>query len=82
METKDLVMNEEVVEVVEEVAMKDSGKVLKKLGAIGAIAGGGYLIYRFAVKPIVKKIKARNEETVVDYDIDAAEIVESEGVEK
>lgn len=79
-EVKDLVVNEEVIEAVEDVAVKDSSKVLKKLGAIGLIVGGGYLVYKYGVKPIVKKIKDKKE--AGDDIIDAAELVESEVVDE
>ena len=56
--------NENASEIVETIATnKNSGSGLIAGTLIGgAIVGGAGLLYKFAVKPIVKKIKARKTE--------------------
>ena len=58
METETMIKTEEVAEAITE----DAGKSCKSLAVVGGIGGAiicGYLIYRFAAKPLIKKIKEK-----------------------
>ena len=52
----------EVVEATEEVAKTNSGKGFKVAALVGAVAAVGGLTYKFVIKPIVAKHKAKKEE--------------------
>lgn len=91
MEANEIMTNEEVMGVVdatEEVVTENSGKLAKVCVGVGLAALVGGVIYKFVVKPIVNKIKAKKEEKAVilnptafddayDYD-DGCEIVDVE----
>ena len=55
---------ENVTEEIEEVEAEGSGKGLKTVVGIGVIAGLSYLGYRFVVKPIKAKFKAKKEQAI------------------
>lgn len=74
METNEIITNEAVektVDTIEEAVTASSGGSLKKMVGIGAVAilAGG-LAYKFAVKPIVAKIKKRKQDKVAETDKD------------
>ena len=91
METNEIMTNEEVMGVVdatEEVVTENSGKLAKVCVGVGLAALVGCVVYKFVVKPIAKKIKAKKEEKEVtinpseyddayDYD-DGCEITDVE----
>lgn len=71
METNEIMNNEEVIEVTEEIATAGSGKGLKIAAGIGLTVLVGGLAYKYVVKPMWAKIKAKKEEqniSVEDYD--------------
>ena len=70
MENNEIMNTEMVVEAAEEIVTNDSNKVLKTLGAVGAVAALGYVTYKFVIKPIVKKVKAKKEieGTIIEAD--------------
>jgi len=53
--------NEAIINTVEDIAEKSSGKGLKIAGGIGLAVGVGFLAYKFVAKPIIGKIKAKKE---------------------
>jgi hypothetical protein len=55
---------EDVIEENEEVEESGSGNGLKTVVGIGLVAGLSYLGYRFVVKPIKAKFKAKKEQAV------------------
>lgn len=55
---------EDVTEEIEEVETEGSGNGLKTVVGLGVIAGLGYLGYKFVVKPIKAKFKAKKEQVV------------------
>lgn len=61
MENNEIIMNEEVIDKVGETAVNNSGKLLKVAGGIAIVVTVGGLAYKFIVKPIVAKIKAKKE---------------------
>ena len=78
METKEIMTNEEVIEqVTDEITTIDSGKA----GKIAVVALGtalvGTLVYKFVIKPLVAKRKAKKEEAESDV-IDCENFTECE----
>lgn len=75
METNEIMTtNEEVIDVVaEEIANADSGKAMKAVAGVGLTVLAGAMIYKFVVKPLVAKAKAKKEEAtmfeVIDEDL-------------
>jgi len=75
METMEIMTNNEVIETAEEIVNAGSGKAMKVAGVIGLATLGGIFTYKFVVKPITTKLKARKNENCepdevedVDYD--------------
>lgn len=62
MENNEIMINEEVMEDVAEVATVDSGKGFKTVAAIGLTVLAGLAIYKVG-KKIVAKVKAKKEQT-------------------
>ena len=77
METNEIMtMNEEVIEeVTTEIAEADSGKAMSVIAGVGLAVLAGTVIYKFAVKPLVAKAKAKKEAKA------RAEIIEGDFVE-
>lgn len=63
METNEIMTtNEEaIVEVAEEITTADSGKAMKVVAGVGLTVLAGTVIYKFVVKPLVAKAKAKKE---------------------
>lgn len=68
MTTENLEVMEELGNI-EEIEAVSSGNGLKTVAKIGVIAGLGYLGYRFVVKPMVAKFKAKKEQAVDESDV-------------
>ena len=67
METNELMNNEVVEETVAEV-MTESGsstKAMRVAGGILAIAAGGFMLYKFVVKPFLAKRAAKKEQNEI-----------------
>ena len=67
METNELMNNEVVEETVAEV-MTESGsstKAMQVAGGILAIAAGGFMLYKFVVKPFLTKRAAKKEQNEI-----------------
>lgn len=61
METNEIINNEEVMETAGELVTATSGKGMK-VAAVGIGIALGGLAYKFAVKPMMDKIKAKKED--------------------
>lgn len=63
METNEIMTtNEEVIEeVTEEIANAGSRKAIKVVAGVGLTVLAGVAIYKFAVKPLIAKAKAKKE---------------------
>lgn len=63
MDTNEIMENEEVIETVEsateEVAKANTGKGLKVAAGAGLAVLGGFVIYKYVVKPFLAKRKAK-----------------------
>lgn len=85
METNEIMTNNEaVVETAEEIvttvaSSENSVKSIAKIGGVAAAVGlGGYLTYKFIVKPLSEKIKAKKNQddemsTVTDVEYASVE---------
>lgn len=66
METKEIkVVEKAVVETTEEIAAAVPKTGWKKAGIVGAIILGGYVAYKYGIKPLMSKSKTEEEELVV-----------------
>ena len=64
------IMTNEIAESVEEIVKTSSAKGLKAAAGIGLLAVVGGLTYKFAVKPMYAKLKAkRNSKTSSEDDV-------------
>lgn len=93
MEKNEIVVNEEVMEVMEvadEVVTDKSGKVAKVCVGIGLTALVGGIVYKYVVKPLVAKAKAKKDESVQltgnydddDYDSEDGRVIIEDVVEE
>ena len=70
MNTDDIMVNEEVIEVAEEVVNVGNGKGFKVAAGVGLAGLGGFAIYRFVVKPLLAKRKVKKEQRLADESVD------------
>ena len=79
MDTNEIMVNEEVIETTEGIATAGSGKVFKVTAGVGLTVLGGFIAYKYVIKPVIAKIKAKKEQQMINaevYDFDDAEIDE------
>ena len=76
MNTNEIMVNEEVIEVTEEIATAGSGNGIKMAAGIGLAVLGGVVTYKYLVKPMVAKIKAKKEQQKIDAEFDDYEDAE------
>ena len=76
MNTNEIMTNEEVVEVTEEIATAGSGKGFKVLAGVGLTVLGGFVAYKYVIKPVVVKIKSKKEQQKIDAEFDDHDDVE------
>jgi hypothetical protein len=65
----EIIMTEEVMETAEETTTGKTGNGLKIATGIGIATAVSVLAYKFVVKPIAKKIKAKKEAAKVDANV-------------
>lgn len=70
MDTNEIMVNEEVIEVTEEIATAGSGNGIKMAAGIGLAVLGGVVAYKYLVKPMVVKIKAKKEQQRINAEVD------------
>lgn len=70
MNTNEIMVNEEVIEVTEEIATAGFGKGFKVAAGIGLTALGGFAAYKYVIKPMVAKIKAKKEQQKINTEVD------------
>ena len=78
MDTNEIMVNEEVIEATEEIATASSGNGIKMTAGIGLAVLGGVVAYKYIVKPMVAKIKAKKEQQKIDAEFDDFEDAEIE----
>jgi len=64
MDTNEIMVNEEVIKTTEEIATASSGKGFKVAAGVGLTVLGGFVAYKYIIKPIIAKIKAKHGETI------------------
>ena len=66
MEENNVLNNEEVMEVTEKITNRDSKKGIKIAAGIGLTVLTGIIVYKYVLKPVAAKIKAKKEARVVE----------------
>ena len=62
MNNNEIMVNEDVIEVTEEIATAGFGKGFKVAAGVGLTVLGGFVAYKYVIKPVVAKIKAKKEQ--------------------
>ena len=73
MDTNEIMVNEDVIETTEEIATASSGNGIKKAVGTGLTLLVGFVAYKYVIKPVVTKIKAKKEQQKIDKDFDDVE---------
>jgi hypothetical protein len=79
MNTNEIMVNEEIIETTEGIATASSGNGIKKVVGTGLTLLVGFVAYKYVIKPVVAKIKAKKEQQRINaevYDFDDAKIDE------
>ncbi|MFA7097649.1 MAG: hypothetical protein WC383_14370 [Gammaproteobacteria bacterium] len=79
MNTNEIMVNGEVIEVTEEIATASSGKGFKVAAGVGLTVLGSVVAYKYIIKPMVAKIKAKKEQQRMDAEFDEFEDDENDG---
>lgn len=77
MDTNEIMVNE-VIETTEEIATASSGKGFKVAAGVGLTVLGGFVAYKYVIKPVIAKIKTKKgQQRINEVDnFDDAEIDE------
>lgn len=78
MNTNEIMVNGEVIEVTEEIATAGSRKGIKVAVGVGLVVLGGVATYKYIIKPMVAKIKAKKEQQKMNAGFDDYEDAEIE----
>ena len=70
MNTNEIMVNEKVIETTEGIATAGSGKVFKVVAGVGLTVLGGFVAYKYVIKPVVAKIKAKKEQQRINAEVD------------
>ena len=76
MNTNEIMVNEEVIETTEEIATASSGKGFKVAASVGLTVLGGFVAYKYVIKPVIAKIKAKKEQQAMEEEFDNFEDAE------
>ena len=76
MDTNEIMVNEEVIDVTEEIANAGFGKGLKMAVGVGLVVIIGGVTYKYVIKPTVAKIKAKKKQQEMDAEFDEFEDAE------
>jgi len=79
MNTNEIMVNEKVIETTEGIATAGSGKVFKVVAGVGLTVLGGFVAYKYVIKPVMAKIKNKKEQRRINaevYDFNDAKIDE------
>lgn len=76
MNTNEIMVNGEVIEVTEEIATAGSRKGIKVAVGVGLVVLGGVATYKYIIKPMVATIKAIKEQLKMDAEFDVFEDAE------
>ena len=70
MDTNEIMVNEEVIETTEEIATASSGKGFKVAAGVSLTVLGGFVAYKYVLKPVIAKIKTKKEQQMIDEEVD------------
>jgi hypothetical protein len=70
MDTNEIMVNEEVIETTEGIATAGSGKVFKVAAGVGLTVLGGFVAYKYVIKPVMAKIKDKKEQQRINAEVD------------
>lgn len=77
METNEIMVNEDVIDLTEEFTTNENfGKSFKIGVGIGLAIIGGGITYKYVLKPVIARIKARKEEQDVKNDTDDYNVID------
>lgn len=66
MENKEIITNDEIADTTEEIAMSCSEKAIKIVAGTGLALLAGFITYKYIIKPITAKIKAKKDQKATD----------------
>lgn len=78
MDTNEIMTNEEVIETTEEIVTASSGKTFKVVAGVGLTVLGGVVAYKYVIKPLVAKIKAKKEQQKIEPEFENFDDVDNE----
>jgi len=70
-------INEIMVNETEGIATAGSGKGFKVAAGVGLTVLGGFVAYKYVIKPVIAKIKAKKEQNMINggvYDLDDLDV--------
>lgn len=71
MNTNEIMVNEEVIDITEGIATASSGKGFKVAAArVSLTVLGGFVAYKYVIKPVMAKIKAKKEQQRINEEVD------------
>ena len=70
MNNNEIMVNEDVIEVTEEIATAGFGKGFKVAAGVGLTVLGGFVAYKYVIKPVIAKIKAKKEQQRINAEVD------------
>ena len=70
MNTNEIMVNEEIIETTEGIATASSGKVFKVAAGVGLTVLGGFVAYKYVIKPVMAKIKDKKEQQRINAEVD------------
>lgn len=76
MDTNEIMANEEVIELTEEIVTARFENGIKMTVGIGLAVLGGVAAYKYLIKPMVAKIKAKKEQQAMEEEFDDFEDAE------
>lgn len=68
MDNNEIVTNDEVNETTEEIVSSESNNAVKIAAIVGAVGLISAVAYKFVVKPIIAKVKAKKQDNVTEAD--------------
>ncbi len=78
MNTNEIMVNEEIIETTEGIATAGSGNGIKKVVGTGLTLLVGFVAYKYVIKPVVAKIKAKKEQQRINKEVDNFDYAEIE----
>lgn len=82
MDNNEIMVNEEFMETTSEIVTSEAGKGFKIAAGFGLAVLGSVIAYKYVVKPIVAKIKAKKAQQEIDGETIDCEYYEFEEDEK